>query len=327
MHSSKTAIIVGHRGQDGTLLSANLSERGYEIIGIGRSESSWGGVVSNRVVDVGDPGIVRQLLGEVGPCDIYYLAAYHSSSERSDAPVSQAELFTQSQAVHVTGLLNFLSAMVEVIPQSRLFYAASSLVFSGKHGEVQDEETPLEPVGMYGITKAQGMWLCREFREKQKIFAACGILYNHESYLRPCSFLTTKIIQAAINIAAGGADKLEVGRLSAKVDWGYAADYVNAFRAILALDSPDDFIMATGKVHSVEQFIEAVFGYFSLDWREHVVVNQGLLFREQPVKRGNPSKLQDRTGIALSRPFSEFVRMLIEDHLQAKPTLPSRLDK
>jgi len=310
-----TAIIVGYRGQDGSLLANNLAGRGYKVIGIGRGHVS-GIHLDEESLDIRDSNAVKALLERTGPAEIYYLAAYHSSSEKSGVAISATELFSRSQEVHVTGLLAFLAAMEVVSPHSRLFYAASSLVFSGQQGPTQDESTPLEPVGMYGITKAQGMWLCREFR-KNNIFASCGILYNHESHLRPRSFLTSKIIQAAIKIANGGHEKVEVGNLSARVDWGYAPDYVEAFRAVLNLDAPDDFIFASGAAHSVEEFIAAVFGYFSLDWRDHVIVSPNLLFREQPVKQGNAAKLHQQTGIHLARPFNEFVYRLIQDHLAA----------
>lgn len=323
MAKRRTAVIVGHRGQDGTLLAANLLAKGYSVIGIGRTETMCDGTPSDQIIDVTDQDAVKQFLASVGVCEIYYLAAYHSSSEKVGILDSPAELFRRSQAVHVTGLLNVLEAMREVAPESRLFYAASSLVFSGKHGEVQDEDTPLDPVGIYGITKAQGFWLCREFRERHQIFAASGILYNHESSFRPITFLTSKIVRAAIDIAGGGAEKVQVGSLSAKVDWGLASDYVAAFQAILALESPDDFVIATGEAHSVEEFVSAVFQYFSLDWCQHVIVKPALLFREQPVKRGNANKLMKRTGLDLKRPFAEFVSILIEDHLQAKATRAS----
>lgn len=317
MARMKTAIIAGHRGQDGTLLTRLLTEKGYRVIGFDRTELRRDQTVGDTTIDLTDAAAVEKLLDEAGRSEIYYLAAYHSSSEKLTRNESMAELFRCSQAVHVTGLVNFLSAMEKLSPDSRLFYAASSLVFSGRNGETQDELTPFEPIGMYGITKAQGLWLCREFRENRKVFASGGILYNHESHLRRPSFLTAKIIRAAIRIAAGGEEKVQVGNLASRVDWGYAQDYVSAFQAILNLSEPGDYILASGVTHSVEEFINAVFDYFSLDWRNHVEVAPDLLFRQQPIKQGNAAKLERDTGITLARPFPEFVNLLIQDHLEA----------
>ena len=317
MDRQKTAIIVGADGQDGTLLTADLEKKGYQIVGISRGHTDWGPFRNGRSVDIQDQNAVRSVMQKCGPSEIYYLAAYHTSSEKTGILLSDAELFRRSQSVHVAGLLNFLEVMADVSPTSRLFYASSSLVFSGRHGDLQDETTPLEPVGMYGITKAQGMWLCKEYREKQKLFASCGILYNHESALRPRSFLTAKIIKTAIEIATGSDKKIEVGNLKAQVDWGYAPDYVAAFEAILGLEEPDDYILATGEAHSVEKFLAVVFGHFGLDWHDHVVISSDILFRLQPTKRGDATKLLNHTGIRLHRPFEEIVHRLIKDHLNA----------
>ena len=317
MNSQPTAIIVGHQGQDGTLLSAHLAHKGYRIIGIGRTETVGDGISCYCNIDIENPQAVLQLVEKVGTCEIYYLAACHSSSEKPAGAFSLAELFFRSQAIHVTGLVNFLSAMTRVSPRSRLFYAASSLIYNSKNSHIQDETTPFAPIGIYGITKAQGVWVCREYRKKHNLFVSCGILYNHESHLRPRSFLTAKVIRAAIDIANGFQKHLEIGNLSAMVDWGYAPDLVKAFHAVLALKSPEDFIFATGDTHSVEELLEAVFTYFSLDWRDHVRVNENLLERAHFAKQGDPSRLHARTGISLTRPFEEFINRLIQDHINS----------
>lgn len=310
-----TAIIVGHQGQDGTFLSSFLLQKGYRVIGLGRNKWVENGLVIKESVSILDSGFVRQLLIETGPCEIYYLAAYHSSSEKNNISPTVGEVFAASQSIHVTGLLNFLVAITGVSPQSRLFYASSSLIFSGRHEKVQDESTPFDPVGIYGITKAQAIWLCREFRNTHNIFVSCGIPYNHESCLRPPNFLSSKIIRSAIDIANGKEIILEIGDLHARVDWGYAQDYVKAFHAILSLEQPEDFIIATGESHSVEEFLTEAFSFFCLDWHQYVRVNKSLLFRTQPEKIGNSAKLLCRTGISLARPFDLFIRQLINDYL------------
>lgn len=311
----KKTIVVGHGGQDGSLLVDDLQNRGDQVIGIGRLSSILpAGFPPNVIKDITNVKEVYQAVRLFQPDEIYYLAAYHTSSEAGATQAPLHKQFESAQAIHVTGLVNCLSAIVEESPATRLFYASSSLVFSGENGERQDETTPLTPQGFYGITKAQGMWLCREFRKTHKVFASTGILYNHESHLRAPSFLSAKIIKAAIRISEGSHEKLEVGNLSSRVDWGYAKDYVLAFQKILAAKSPDDFIVATGESHTVEEFIDIVFSYFNLSPDKHVVENKNILTRKPPIKIGNASKLRSVTAWAPSLNYPDFVIQLIKDH-------------
>lgn len=314
----KRVIVVGDTGQDGTLLKDDLLHQGAEVIGISKSR----GLISTKLLpelecDVASIHNVRALIKFFQPHEIYYLAAYHTSSESGGGLPPLPEQFESAQATHVTGLLNFLSAMTELCNSARLFYASSSLVFSGENGAVQTEETPLDPHGFYGITKAQGMWLCREFRSRYNLFASVGILYNHESYLRPANFLSAKIIRTAMRIIEGATDKLEIGNLSSMVDWGYAKDYVVAFQKILAADTPGEFIVATGEAHTVREFIAIVFAYFDIKYEDYVVENKEILFRAPLVKTGDFGKLRNTTGWQPSLNFREFVILLIEDHLAA----------
>jgi len=318
----KRVIVVGHTGQDGTLLVRDLQQRGDKVIGISRSKKLATDQLPIKVKgNIRNKKDVGALVETVRPDEIYYLAAEHTSSELSNCRRSLCEQFESAQATHVTGLLNFLSSIAEICPSAKLFYASSSLVFSGESGEIQDETTPLNPRGVYGITKAQGMWLCREFRNQYNVFASVGILYNHESHLRHSSFFSAKVIQTAIRISKGSHERLEIGNLSSRVDWGYAPDYVSAFQDILAIDTPDDFIVSTGEAHTVEEFIEIVFNYFNLDPRQFVVQNKKILSRIPPVKIGNAHKLRDMTGWKPSFGFAEFVIQLIEDHLVAQVML------
>ncbi len=306
------AIIVGHQGQDGTLLRENLEGRGYTVLGFGRtSVYTSDGWRPGMRPNLADACSLHTLMREFRPDEVYYLAAYHTSSQGNHAePLDQA--FLCAQETHVTGLLNVLCAIQAEAPRARLFYASSSLVFSGEHGPVQDETTPLTPQGFYGITKAQGGWLCREFREKHGVFASVGILYNHESPLRAPQFLSQKIVQAAVRIAAGSDEKLVLGNLSAKVDWGFAPDFVEAFRLVLAATEPTDFIVATGQAHTVEELVATAFGHLGLDWRPHVQENSQILTRRQPEKIGNPSKLERLTGWRRCVSFEEMIRKMVE---------------
>ena len=311
---AKTAIIVGNKGQDGSLLSNSLITKGYNVVGIGRKETTLNNKPVYPVVDILDAESVYQLLDKIGPSEIYYLAAHHSSSENQKSIASSADYYRMAHAVHVEGLLNFLSYK-RMAEGYRLFYASSSLVFSGSEGSIQNEDTKIDPVGIYGITKAQGMFLIKEYREKKQAYATSGILYNHESHLRPLQFLTAKIIRAAISISKGNSISIDIGDPAAMVDWGYAPDYVEAFRALLSLEEPDDFIIATGEAHSIEELLDIVFNFFSLDWSDHVNINEKILFRRQPNKVGDASKLLNKTGIRLKRPFKEFIHILINDHI------------
>jgi GDPmannose 4,6-dehydratase len=211
-----------------------------------------------------------------------------------------------------------LTAIVNKSPASRIFYASSSLIFSGENGKCQDENTLFTPQGIYGLTKAQAIWICREFRKKYGIFASTGILYNHESHFRKPSFLTAKIIDTAIRISKGSTEKLEIGNMSASVDWGYAKDYVRAFQLILKIDIPDDFIIASGESHTVREFIDIVFEYLNLDPNAFLNEDRKILARSPAIKVGNPGKLNKATGWAPTLSFKDFVIQLLNDRLKNK---------
>jgi GDPmannose 4,6-dehydratase len=211
--------------------------------------------------------------------------------------------------------LNFLWAIRKHSLQSRFFYAASSLVFDGSYGPTQNEETPFTPVGFYGLTKTQGLLLCREFRERYGVFASAGILYNHESALRPINFISKKIISAAHQISLGLQQELSVGNLLTETDWGYAPEYVEAFQLIMKSSAPDDFIIATGESHSVAEFAKIVFNCFGLNSEAYVREDPGVLKRHVPKKVGNIAKLKSTTDWAPSLNFSEMIKTLVTDYL------------
>lgn len=315
--AQKRVIIVGHNGQDGSLLLDDLKKRGDEIIGIGSSSCIFPiGLTNLSAINILDPHDVYSIVEIFRPNEIYYLAAYHASSESCKENLPLHEQFKYANQVHVEGLVNFMSSIVDKSLATRIFYASSSLVFSGENGEIQDENTSLTPQEFYGITKAQGMWLCKEFRRKYNLFVSVGILYNHESHLRPPGFLSTKIIQTAYRISQGSAESLEIGNLSARVDWGYAKDYVLAFQKILLLDYPTDFIVSSGKSALVNEFVKIVFNYFGLDPLVHVIENPNIVTRKPASKIGNSFKLRSATGWKPSMNFFDFVIQLINDHLE-----------
>lgn len=314
---TKVAVVVGDRGQDGRLLSASLEMQGFEVIGISREALTLPESFSNTFdlkFSITNADQVSALIKVVCPSEVYYLAAHHTSSEQNSADCSPLE-YDRFHKVHVVGLLNFLIAIRDYCPSSRLFYAASSLVFSGVHGPIQDEETPFSPYGFYGLTKTQGIYICREFRHAHKIFASSGILYNHESVLRSNRFLSKKLIISAHRISLGLQEELFVGNLSSETDWGYAPDYIDAFQLVIRNGTSDDFVVATGESHSVAEFARIVFDCFGLDSTKYVRERKNMLNRHIPRKIGNYEKFRKATGWNPSYDFRGMVQRLVRDYL------------
>jgi GDPmannose 4,6-dehydratase len=317
---NNTAIIVGDEGQDGTLLRASLLRQDIEVIGIGKDKLAtphWMRGTLPINFSVLSSEAVLSLVSIVQPREIYYLAAFHSSSEAKEDDWSH-QAYDRYHEVHVVGLLNFLSAIRSRSANSRLFYAGSSLVFSGFDGPVQNERTPFSPVGFYGITKAQGILLCRQFRRAHGVFASTGILYNHESLLRKEKFISKKLITAAHRITLGLQKEVLLGHLDAESDWGYAPDFVEAFQTILRLPAPDDFVVASGTSHSVRYFADLVFKEFGLDYKNYVREDPSILGRSFPVKIGDTSKLRSMANWAPSCSFEEMVKNLVREYLMAQ---------
>ncbi len=296
----KTAVITGSAGQDGRYLSAHLRKLGYEVIGL----------TLDSDVNIVDSTSVARLLKEKQPAEVYHLAAYHHSSQ--DKLTDDLEVFREGNAVHAIATANFLDGIRRFSPSSRFFFAASCHVFGSPPAPVQDETTPLNPDGLYGITKECGWRLCRHYRETYQVFAAVGILYNHESPLRPASFVAKKIAQAAVAIRDGRQDKLTLGDLDAQIDWGFAGDYVDAMQRVLQLPVPEEFVIASGETHRVRDFVEEAFRLTGLDWRKYVVVDPALLRRTTRLPlAGNCEKLRRLTGWEPRTSFKELVNMMV----------------
>lgn len=303
----RRAIIVGSGGQDGRLLAPALASSGYEVVGVARGRAV-GPKGRLPKVDIRRPADVFSLIRRFNPDEVYFLAAVmHSSQDLGPEPL---ELFRDSYDVHVLALVNFLEALRRLRPGARLFYAASSHVFGDPARVPQDERTPLCPDNIYGMSKAAGLWACRYYRRKYGVFASTGIFYNHESPLRDGRFVSQKIVRAAAAIRRGGRRKLALGSLSAVVDWGWAPDYVDAMRRILALPKADEFVIATGERHSVAEFAKKAFFRLGLDWRRWVRENPKILTRRLGVLVGNPARLRRRTGWKPSINFAAMVDLL-----------------
>jgi GDPmannose 4,6-dehydratase len=308
----KKAIIVGSQGQDGRLLFDLLTERGYSILGIGRDGVRGGTKSIDSQVDILDWKSVSNTMRTFGPDEVYYLAAVHHSSQDKPDEVEET-LRRASYQVNFFGLHLFLHAIHDYTPRARLFYAASSHVFGNPSVSPQNENTPMEPTCHYGKMKHTSMKLCQLRRKTWGTFAACGILFNHESIHRRPEFVTRKIIDSAIRISRGQQDRPVLGDLSAKVDWGYAPDFVAAMHKILQLPEADDFVIATGIPHSVQEFVEIAFAAANLDWRKHVVEEKSLVGKSRTGLVGDSSHLRQSTGWSPSLDFNTMVRRLVED--------------
>jgi GDPmannose 4,6-dehydratase len=314
------ALIIGAGGQDGRLLFERLERDGCTILGIGRTGAPRGsGSLDPRQypMNVLDQSSVAQTIAGYSPDAVFYLAGHHHSAE-DRLPPNDLELYIRSHDVHVLGLLHVLEAVRRQAPRTRIFYAASSHCFGEPPAKVQDEATPLRPRGVYGITKTTGVHLCRRYRALHGVAAAVGFLYNHESPLRSRNFLSMKIAVGAVEISRGRRDKLILGDLSARVDWGYAVDCVDAMIRILNLTIADDFVIATGQSHSVEEFVTIAFSRLKLDWRRHVEVDPSVIAkREAEVELiGNSEKLRALTDWSPSVTFQQMVELLVDTEVK-----------
>jgi GDPmannose 4,6-dehydratase len=312
--SSHRAIIVGHQGQDGRLLNLLLRRRGYDIVGVGRAGlDKWGDVPDLAPCFLDQPQSILDTVRSFQPHEIYYVAAHHASSQTQATVVDLHRDYQTGVTVNVCGLLHFLEAMRLHAPASRLFYASSSLIFGNDPRQTpQNETTPVAPEEPYGFLKCLAGEACKDYRRRHGEYASVGILFNHESHLRAPQFLSTKLVRAAVAASLGATEPLVVGNLDATVDWGYAPDYVDAFTRILALEQPDDFVVATGAAHSVRDFAAAAFGALELDWTKHVVQDVSVLARSRSGRVGDPSKLQRMTGWRPSLTFKDMVAALVK---------------
>jgi GDPmannose 4,6-dehydratase len=314
--SVRKVVIVGAEGQDGSYLWQLCTSRAWSVVGIDRdttraSDSDWTGHV-----DIRDPESVFELLDSWQPSDIYYLAGFHRASE-SQRQIDDLEEFTASYEVHVASPFTFLEGIRTHVPAARFFYAASSHVFDPAAPSPLDEQSPMAPNSLYGLTKAQGVALCRFFRETHGVFASTGLLFNHESELRNPAFVSRKITSAAAQIKHGlRSSKLVLGDLSAEGDWGYAPDFVAAFAQILRLDGADDFVVATGERHCVRDFAEVAFGAVGLNWPEWVEEGASVLKRRTPLRLGNSAKLRAATGWQPQVDFEEMVKKMVTADLE-----------
>jgi GDPmannose 4,6-dehydratase len=302
-----SAIIVGSGGQDGVLLTEYLMKLGYIVYGVKKND-----------IDISDPISVNKLISEIHPREVYFLAAYHHSSE--DVPENEGDLFRKSFSVHTISAINFLDAIANFSPESRFFYASSCLIFAATEEMMQTENTAFSPETPYAMSKVAGMNACQHYKNKKGVFACSGILYNHESPLRSLRFVTRKIAQAAAKISIAREGDLVLGSLEAKVDWGYAPDFVVAMHKMLQLDKPEDFIVATGESHTVREFAKLAFKHVGLNYLDYVSEKPSTLSRSNFSRIGDPTRLKQRTNWKPTISLEQMVKLMVDAELFSSET-------
>jgi GDPmannose 4,6-dehydratase len=312
----KKALICGISGQDGGYLAKLLLEKGYEVYGASRDAqaASFSNLVRLGIKDqitlesmaLNDFRSVLQLLMKVQPDEIYNLAGQSSVGLSFQQPVETLESIS-------VGSLNLLEAIRFMDCPIKVYNAGSSECF-GETGNVPaDENTPFRPRSPYAVAKAAAFWETANYREAYKLFACSGILFNHESPLRPERFVTQKIIAGACRIAVGKQDKLHLGNLSIQRDWGWAPEYVEAMWLMLQQDQPDDFVIATGHTHSLEQFTEQAFATVGLNWKKYVVSDAAMLRpTDIMVGKANPGKAKKLLGWEANTMMHGVVKKMTE---------------
>ena len=318
MNPSKRALITGITGQDGSYLAELLLEKGYEVHGMVRRSSTetfqrLAGFRDDIVLHTGDLLDQRSLgdvLKECRPDEIYNLAAMSFVAASWSQPVLTAE-FT------ATGVTRMLEAMRDVSPGARFYQASSSEMF-GKVLEVpQKETTPFYPRSPYGVAKAYGHFITVNYRESYDLFAVSGILFNHESARRGLEFVSRKISDGVARIKLGLAEKLVMGNLEAQRDWGFAPEYVEAMWLILQRDTPEDYVIATGEEHSIQEFLDRAFAHAGLDPSDHVETDPRFL-RPAEVDQlvGDASKAREQLGWTPRTSFRELVELMVDADLE-----------
>lgn len=306
----KTAVILGVRGQDGKILFDFLVDKNYSVIGIHKTGVRVFGSKWNENVDITNVKDVFNIIKKTKPDEVYHLAAFHHASQ--DSIQNDLKILDKSYQTNVFSLVNFLEAIRRYSPNTRIFYATSSLIYGSSAHGIQHENSFYNPDSIYGITKLEGLLLCRLYRAKYGLFASSGIFFNHESAYREKKFISRKIIQGVIDIKNKKQKVLKIGNLQSEVDWGYAPDYMEATHKILLANKPDDFVVATGVKHSVLDFVKIAFAYFEMDWKKYVVLDTSLLLRKRKPILGDAQKLTNITGWKPHVNFKEMIAKIIE---------------
>jgi GDPmannose 4,6-dehydratase len=315
--ANKRALITGITGQDGSYLSEFLLDKGYEVIGMVRRSSTLNFQRIEHIQDqltlvsgdLMDQVSLINILELHRPNEVYNLAAQSFVQTSWDQPVFTGD-------VTGLGVTRVLDAIRVVDPDIRFYQASSSEMF-GKVREVpQTEVTPFYPRSPYGVAKVYGHWITVNYRESYDLFACSGICFNHESPRRGHEFVTRKIARSAARIKRGLQDELRLGNLDAQRDWGYAPDYVRGMWLMLQQDEPDDFVLASGKTHTVQRFVDVAFEVVGLDPSDYVVQDPRFMRpAEVDLLVGNPQKAKEKLGWTTTTSFEELVQAMVDAEL------------
>jgi len=318
----KKALISGISGQDGSYLAQFLLEKGYEVYGTSRDAQMSSFVNLHRLgireqvklesMALNDFRSVLQVLINVQPDEVYNLAGQSSVGLSFQQPVETLE----SIAI---GTLNLLEAIRFSKRPIKIYHAGSGECFGDTNGLAADEKTPLSPRSPYAVAKSAAFWEVANYREAYGLFACSGILFNHESPLRPERFVTKKIVAAACRIANGSKEKLRLGNVSIQRDWGWAPEYIEVMWLMLQQEQPEDFVVATGESHSLEEFVNTAFSCVGLNWQDHVILDSELLRpTDLMFGKGDSSKAFRRLGWKAKYFMKDVVRMMMEAELSYK---------
>ena len=312
-----TALVTGITGQDGSYLAELLLTKGYRVIGVARRSST---VTYERIEhlldditvvqgDLHDQGSLLSLIEEYEPVEVYNLAAQSFVPTSWNQPALTGE-------ITALGVTRILEAIRFVNPKIRFYQASSSEMFGRVLEVPQREETPFYPRSPYGVAKVYGHWITVNYRESFGLFAASGILFNHESPRRGLEFVTRKISDGVARIKLGRAKELRLGNLEAQRDWGFAGDYVDAMWRMLQQDQPESFVIGMGETHSVREFCEIAFGHVNLDYNDFVVQDERF-YRPAEVDLliSDPSKARAKLGWEPSVTFKELVTMMVDSDM------------
>ncbi len=320
-----TALITGITGQDGSYLAELLLSKGYTVYGLIRRSSTFNTARINHLYqdphdkdyrlrlvfgDLTDGARLHQVLEEVKPDEIYNLAAQAHVKVSFEVPESTGDI----DALGVTRLLESVRA---VCPGARFYQAGSSEMY-GSAPAPQDENTPFLPRSPYAIAKLYAHHMTRNYREAYGMFAVSGILFNHESPRRGATFVTRKITRAVAAIKAGRQDKLYLGNLDARRDWGFAPEYVEGMWRMLQQSQPRDYVLATGETHTVREFMQRAFARAGLDWQRHVEIDKRYLRpTEVDVLQGNPARAEKDLGWKAQTRFADLVDLMVDADVEA----------
>ena len=318
---AKKALITGITGQDGSYLAELLLGKGYEVHGIIRRASTFNTGRLDPIYedphtdkkklflhygDLSDASALSRLIGQIQPEEVYNLAAQSHVRVSFDAPEYTADITG-------TGTIRLLEAIRETGIKPRFYQASSSEMYGLVQEVPQKETTPFYPRSPYGCAKVYSYWITVNYRESYAMHASNGILFNHESPRRGETFVTRKITRAVAHIKAGLQDKLFLGNLDAKRDWGYAKEFVEAMWLMLQQDKPDDYVIATNETHSVREFLEVAFGHVGLDWKKYVEIDPRY-FRPAEVELliGDYSKAKKQLGWAPKTKFADLTKLMVD---------------